>query len=338
MANLKSRTVGSGLSDQDRERLRGSIDLRSILNRLGETAMGLDTMSASALSAARILVDKSLPSLQSVDFNANPDVSNPNTLSSSEISMLLSSIQACDDIESTPDPDISVPVPYIDNDCQNSTHPSIHAGSGGCISDPDSINGVTCADQNLTDIQYSFQDSDNIADDNTIQNNGGSDESYLYGKDSMEPEDFIEGGVVTVEDKAVVGVEQFTNLQISDAPVKNFPMNGSVHTDSSSGEYDGKSQAKPQQNEGDELQDDTHGKDDNARGNGGVHPQKGKTAQAPEDAKKKPFHRRGTVDAHSTAGTPDSAGHAPRTTLAGEGVVKGSLIPSRGITKAGKIR
>ena len=306
---VDSRGAGNKamLSDQDRERLRGRIDLGSILRRLGETAMGRDTMTAGSLNAARILIDKSLPSLQSIDFNSAPDISDPTSLNTAELRLVLSSIQSLehDSLDSV----------------SNKLKGTDSTVSGGSDLISETVEDGELRDNFVTDTIPNISESQDIAGVNC-------------------PDDLVDamlGGVRCIEEdileqaslKEHCGVKLLENIATSECKVKDFPMNGSVHPYSEKEQDDEKNTVSV-------SEEREEGTTETDRGIGNT-PEE--TPSDNEAKEARPFHRR-LVDVQddSSAGTPDSKVNAPRGQIAGKGVIKGSYIPAGGKLKSGKIR
>lgn len=91
------------LTDVDRERARGRIQLGLILARLGKTALGLDSMKSCELTASKILLDKALPSLANLSIQTDPNLSSIPSLSTPDLMMLLAALELSETgIESVP--------------------------------------------------------------------------------------------------------------------------------------------------------------------------------------------------------------------------------------------
>jgi hypothetical protein len=91
------------LTDADRERARGKIQLGMILKRLGDTALGKDSMKSDSLRAAQILLDKALPNLQSISMQTSPDLTSLRTLNTNDLVTLIAAMNQVDALEHEPD-------------------------------------------------------------------------------------------------------------------------------------------------------------------------------------------------------------------------------------------
>ncbi len=295
------------LTDADRERARGRIQLGQILQRLGKTAMGLESMKSCELVASRLLLDKALPNLQSISVQTSPDMARIGDMNAHDLTMLISTLDL-----------------FGENTSNDMQVLDIAQESGGSVADSGSVDGGVVFQQSAAEGLRNPTENSVIPIINTGQNNGGSEEVYYSSKEQGHEE-------LTMAVAA-------STLCPSDEKVKQIATIGVIHdTKQDTQTIEMEAEDANRERLGDNLDPDSDGStqtsspDEAVTGSGVLEADIAEMQALIEDVRRELHDESGT-------GNPDSSGNGVGRTTRSTKVVRGSFVPGKGSHDSGKLR
>ena len=330
------------LNDADRERARGKIELSRILHRLGDTALGLESMKSSELIAARILLDKALPNLAQVSVKSSPNMDDVTSINTPDLLMLIRAMDMLD---------------HNSGDVQKSSNNGVPSGiRGGSDGQEDSVDGGSMLSSNVAEPVSNLPEQSLIPSDN-LHNELINMDAVLSEDAQVEALRIVEQNSASVEDG---GREKYHSVRglVVQPCTDNSNRQETIGTDN---HEESSSKATPAE----ALGANSTGESDVTKCDKAT-TQEGEAApvgqesglqsvvdhsETPEDAllrkmednllKARQLHAGNpdTTEAHDTgSGEANSGQHGSRRKGNHTPTLKGSIIPPTGRTGAGKIR